>query len=103
MRAVAVFQNELSHRIHKVSNPAWQISVLERVTLNYEWLGSLSSPFTSVDRGVQNLLTAPWLNDKALRMYGRKHVNDIAKTIKRISLRQRRSIYPPADNGDLAC
>ncbi|KYM92825.1 Neurexin-1-alpha [Atta colombica] len=49
---VAVFQKELSHHIHKVSNPVWQISVLERVTLNYEWLGSLSSPFTSVDRGV---------------------------------------------------
>jgi len=44
MRAVAVFQKELSHRayIHKVSIPAWQISVLERVTLNYEWLGPLT-------------------------------------------------------------
>lgn len=84
-----------------MSNPTWQISVLERVTLNYERLGPLSSPFTSVDRDVQNLLTTSWLSDKALRMYGRKHANDTAKTAKRISLRQRGSIYPPADNANL--
>lgn len=62
-----------------MSNPTWQISVLERVTLNYERLGPLSSPFTSLDRDVQNLLTTPWLSDKALRMYGRKHANDTGK------------------------
>lgn len=55
-----------------MSNPTWQISVLERVTLNYERLGPLGSPFTSLDSDVQNLLTTPWLSDKALRMYGRK-------------------------------
>lgn len=36
---VAIFQKELSHRTYRVSSPSWQISVLERVTLNYEWLG----------------------------------------------------------------
>lgn len=66
-----------------MSNPTWQISVLERVTLNYERLGPLSSPFTSLDRDVQNLLTTPWLSDKALRMYGHKHANDTAKNDKK--------------------
>jgi len=73
--------------------PSWQISVLERVTLNYEQLGTGQSArrFTSVDRGVrENLLTALWLSDKAPRMRGREcAAADIAETIKGIPIETR--------------
>lgn len=61
---IAAFRKRtISPYIYGVSSPAWQINVLERVTLNYECLRARAARLAGLRRrtavGLQDLLTAP--------------------------------------------